>query len=474
MRQRIAISIASACVALCLAPAASSAAPDDTFPGQTVPSLPYADFGPTGTLTMEAGEPDHDGSPATGGSAWYSWTPAVNTTMTVETCRTITSPGLDTLIAVYTGNAVNALLPVPGASSDADCGPASTNAKVKFFGVAGTPYRIAIDDKSTFGTVNVRFNEAPANDDQLNAAILPPDDYVQGSLPSNDGATKQAGESNHAGNAGGTSVWYVWIAPASGTAVAQTCGSDFDTLLETFDSTLLSIGSDDNGCFPGSRVSFPVTAGQPHYFVVDGKDSILEPGGDTGAVLLEIALPPPNDDFDDRETIPGTVPAASGGNNVNADLEAMEPSHGGHGLSVWYEWTAPADDFVAFDSCDTSDYFTTRVDVYTGGTPPMLNALTPVTGDETSCSNGFQGRAVVNAVAGTTYLVAVSSSGIGGALDLDVEDATAPPPPPPGGGNPGGSATPPVTQPGPGTTKRCKKGQKLKKGKCVKKKRKKR
>jgi hypothetical protein len=475
MRHRGVIALAGACLALCLAPAASSAAPEDDFPGQTVPSLPYADFGPTGLLSMEAGEPDHDGNAGTGGSAWYSWTPGVNTMMTVETCRSITSPGLDTLIKVYTGNAVNTLTPVVGAESDTDCGPSSLNAKVKFFGLAGTPYRIAIDAKSTFGTVQVRFNQTPANDNQIAAAILPPTDYAQGSLPSNDGATKEAGEANHAGNAGGTSVWYVWIAPASGTAVAQTCGGDFDTLLEVFDSTLLSIGSDDNGCFPGSRLSFTATAGQLYSFAVDGKDSILEPGGDTGAVVLDVALPPPNDDFANRLSIPATLPANTGGNNVAADLEAMEPNHGGNALSVWYEWTAPADDFVAFDSCDTSDTFSTRVDVYTGGTPPMLNALSPVATDETEC-NGFQGKAEVNVVAGTTYLIAVSSPGVGGPLDLDVEDAGTPPPPPPpgGGGSTGGAPSNPIASPSTSPApKKCKKGQKLKRGKCVKKKRKK-
>ena len=34
---------------------------------------------------------------------------------------------------------------------------------------------------------------------------------------SNSNATKQVGEPNHAGNAGGKSVWWRWTAPAAGT-----------------------------------------------------------------------------------------------------------------------------------------------------------------------------------------------------------------------------------------------------------------
>ena len=53
----------------------------------------------------------------------------------------------------------------------------------------------------------------------------------------NVGATKQAGEPNHAGNAGGASVWYKWTAPVTGTATVSTAGSNFDTLLGVYKGT---------------------------------------------------------------------------------------------------------------------------------------------------------------------------------------------------------------------------------------------
>src|SRR5262245_16073577 len=47
----------------------------------------------------------------------------------------------------------------------------------------------------------------------------------------NVGADKQSGEPNHAGNAGGASLWWSWTAPGSGEVQITTDGSDFDTLL---------------------------------------------------------------------------------------------------------------------------------------------------------------------------------------------------------------------------------------------------
>jgi len=63
--------------------------------------------------TKQSGEPSHAGNVG-GHSVWYSWTPSVGAHVVVSTCTI--SPGIDTLLAVYTGSAVNSL--TPGASND--------------------------------------------------------------------------------------------------------------------------------------------------------------------------------------------------------------------------------------------------------------------------------------------------------------------------------------------------------------------
>ena len=92
----------------------------------------------------QAGEPNHAGN-AGGHSVWYSWTPLSGGEVTIDTCF----PGFDTLLAVYTGSAVNSLTPVASndnapADGDFECGEGG-GSEVAFNAVAATTYRIAVD-----------------------------------------------------------------------------------------------------------------------------------------------------------------------------------------------------------------------------------------------------------------------------------------------------------------------------------------
>ena len=102
----------------------------------------------------------------------------------------------------------------------------------------------------------------------------------------NAGATKEAGEPNHAGNSGGASVWYQWQAPSTGFVTFSTAGSNFDTLLGGYTGgsvgALTPVASnDDVGGFDlTSRVTFNVTGGTTYRVAVDGW------GGVAGAITL--------------------------------------------------------------------------------------------------------------------------------------------------------------------------------------------
>jgi len=87
--------------------------------------------------TKETGEPVHAGNFG-GASIWYSWTAPVTGSATIDT---LTS-SFDTLLAIYTGAAVNNLTPV--ASND-DSPTGGYQSSVTFNVVAGTIYQIAID-----------------------------------------------------------------------------------------------------------------------------------------------------------------------------------------------------------------------------------------------------------------------------------------------------------------------------------------
>jgi hypothetical protein len=103
-------------------------------------------------------------------------------------------------------------------------------------------------------------------------------------------ATKETGEPNHAGNAGGKSAWFEWAAPASGSVSIDTHGSSFDTLLAIYTggslTTLSTIASNDNdGSANGnSGLSFVATAGTLYKIAVDGFN------GAYGNVVLNLTL----------------------------------------------------------------------------------------------------------------------------------------------------------------------------------------
>jgi len=109
----------------------------------------------------------------------------------------------------------------------------------------------------------------------------------------NTNATKELGEPNHAGATGGRSVWWSWVAPASGTATVSTAGSSFDTVLGVYTgpsvSNLLPIASNDdaNAGTSTSLVMFPAVAETEYEIAVDGY------GGAFGRIDLNISLEVP-------------------------------------------------------------------------------------------------------------------------------------------------------------------------------------
>ncbi len=103
-----------------------------------------SDFGSNATATSEPGEPVHAGSGG-GASLWWRWTAPASGWVTISTAGSTSTafPGteLDTVVGVYTGNAVSALTEV----TSGDDSPADFTTDARFEAVAGTTYHIAVD-----------------------------------------------------------------------------------------------------------------------------------------------------------------------------------------------------------------------------------------------------------------------------------------------------------------------------------------
>jgi hypothetical protein len=114
----------------------------------------------------------------------------------------------------------------------------------------------------------------PANDAFASAQT------ISGSLGSVTGttlnATKQTGEPNHAGNIGGSSVWYAWSAPSTSPVTFDTALSGFNTLLAVYTGTavdtLTMVASNDDIAANNfhSRLTFTPVAGTTYKIAVDG------------------------------------------------------------------------------------------------------------------------------------------------------------------------------------------------------------
>ncbi|MDD2600353.1 MAG: M12 family metallo-peptidase [Kiritimatiellae bacterium] len=101
----------------------------------------------------------------------------------------------------------------------------------------------------------------------------------------NEGATKQAGEPEHDGEATAVnSLWWTWAAPASGQVLFDTIGSSFDTVLATYTGTavgaLTPVASNDDAIGTASRVAVNAIEGTIYRIAVAGY------GGEYGTLVL--------------------------------------------------------------------------------------------------------------------------------------------------------------------------------------------
>jgi hypothetical protein len=201
---------------------------------------------------------------------------------------------------------------------------------------------------------------APANDAFANRQVL------AGPLPieatgSNVGATSEPAEPTN--GTLGHSVWFEWVAPATGWFTVGVCDSDFAAAVGVFTgtepATLTRVASGGEGpaCGSKSQFTFRASSGTAYMVQVDGA-LIAPPTGPpppsegTFNLQVEATTPPLNDNFASATPLGGEVSEEPGGNrffslfshgyNWTASTEPGEFPYGaGSGASVWYRWTPP-------------------------------------------------------------------------------------------------------------------------------------
>ncbi|MCU0771530.1 MAG: Ig-like domain-containing protein [Verrucomicrobia bacterium] len=149
-------------------------------------------------------------------------------------------------------------------------------------------YASASDNLGAYASDYRWIRVRPPNDDFVNRQTLVGANVLTNGITG--GASKEAGEPNHAGHPGGRSVWWSWQAPYSGTVTLSTFGSSFDTLLGVYTGSawgsLIEVASDDDGGGSlSSRVGFKATGGVTYQIAVDGY------AGASGNAVLTLSMP---------------------------------------------------------------------------------------------------------------------------------------------------------------------------------------
>ncbi len=231
--------------------------------------------------TWEVGEPGSNGSHH---SVWYRWTAPFSGPVTMNTC----SSSFDTVLAVYTGFAVNSLTQV-ASDDDACTSPNAAGSQVTFNAVSGTTYRISIRGfAGSEGTFTLGLKMPPQNDNFANAQAL--SDHSATANGTTLAATRETGEPDHYVTnppdsdlwVGDHSVWYSWTAPATGPVEMNTCQSNIDSILAAYTGSnlgALSRVADNNNACPsgwGSKVTFRATSGTTYRIAVGDAGGLRE------------------------------------------------------------------------------------------------------------------------------------------------------------------------------------------------------
>jgi hypothetical protein len=414
---------------LLLSAASALAAPpanDDFAAAQAISALPLSVSGTNVEATKEAEEPTpHAGGGFAGHSVWYSWQAPSTTVVTIGTCGS----DFDAALAVFTGNALNALTLVE--SNTFSFGPGCSygyRSEVTFKAFAGTTYRVVVDG-AYVEWASKEQEEAfppivPEGEIELTIAVTPPpanDDFAQpqpldvGAKSAsttvwggNWGATRESGEPDHADVVGGASIWYSWTPPHSGATNAVGCAGQIAVYTGAAVGALTPVATDAGYGGPCPVVFFWAQAGTTYRIALDAAYDATKGYVPMGATYMILRERPENDDFEDAVTLSSATHVDYSEQTGEATKQAGEPDHAGNGggRSVWFTWTAPESATFELNTCGS--VFDTLLGVYTGAS---LFDLTQVASNDNAngptCPDDERSELSFEATAGVTYHFAV-------------------------------------------------------------------
>jgi hypothetical protein len=274
--------------------------------------------------------------------------------------------------------------------------------------------------------------------DECETPLIASDGANAGDTTDNTGAVN---DSSCGGAGDVVDEWWCYTATCTGLAIADTCGSGFDTTLTVHAGCgFAELACNDDTCGLQSEISWNTTAGNQYFIRVSGF------GGATGAYTLNVACqgagggpcPPAGDGNECDAPILVSEGTFAGDLGDNTGSTGNDSSCGGTDDTIdeWYCYSPTCDGLATVTTCLPGTQFDTTLAAYSscGGLEIVCNDDTA--GALATCSlSGLNRKSTISfaVTAGVNYLVRVSvfgddftmQGGFGTLYDIDFSCAAA-------------------------------------------------
>ena len=331
--------------------------------------------------TIEPLEPYHAGVLSRDASLWWKWSPGADGPVVVDTAGST----FDTVLAVYTGSAVDNLREVVSVDDifipqDNGVPLRRLQGFVTFDAQFGVTYYLVVAgyDPEQRGTIRLRLE--PGGGPDLTAPVVNILSPPSGQVVSTDILTVRGSAFDPQPNASGLAQVNLLVNDDPiGTIALGTTNWSLDVLLDRGVNTIRAVATDNAGNISGPRTI------QVDYRIAD-------PSNDAFALATEL------------DGASGQVQ----GNNENATREVGEPFHAGNEgrRSVWWRWTAPDDGVIDFNTANSG--FDTLLGVYTG---TVVTNLTLVVANDDAGDNLTTSQVNFGVLSNQVYYIAVDGFG---------------------------------------------------------------
>jgi hypothetical protein len=326
--------------------------------------------------TTETGEPLHANVPTRSKSVWWNWSPRTSGPVIVDTAGS----SFDTVLAVYTGVALNNLTEV--AAVDDVTGSFGTRFQgyVKFNAESGATYRIAVAGYDVSQSGDIRLRVEPGGDVDNNPPEVSVSSPPSGQMVSTNKFPISGTSYDPQPNASGVEE----------VLIADENDSIFRSVLGTTNWSAIVNLNEGLNVIRVLAIDFAGNQSAVRTLQIDYR--ILEPANDVFVNAIEL---------------PGTSGTTTG-ITKRATRETGEPLHAGNegGHSIWWRWEAPADGVLQVDTSPST--FDTLLAVYTG---TSVTNLTEISSND-DANNSVTSSAISQAVrSGQIYRIAVDGYG---------------------------------------------------------------